>query len=519
MHRGCCFQNASNIPYQSAMATISSSDEKRRALFTYIWKIESAPINKCVMSPVFTVQSLEMTKFSLGMVILRPLNKVEFWLERKKEDNEPENIAIKLELSILDTNGSSLIKRSCTGLSRNSEEMGYFEFFESDALFDKRKDELFPKDPIIVRYRFWRKGTEISKSELCFASTQFDVYRPSSVWVVKGFNSLQQGEKRIRILQSAEKGRPQLTLTLSLAEMNGKNRVFIHLAPSHIINEFRMEAEIALLDAEGMVFFRKRVLKPLNVYEKDILLTIFEKSQIPAVLLSEDVLLLRCEMKLTSPDPIWSRIEGYKFMDYSDSKLVQTDKKGTFLDKLNATCPFKEIVNTFKEDGTLSDVCLRAGTKLFPVHKLILSSRSPVFKAMFTQDMREKTSKCIDIPDLNADTLGWLLLYIYENKIQEFTWETAGNLFEAADKYELLDLKEKCSRFLKLNLSGSNVCKILVLADMHHDESLRKSAQEFILNNPEIMHSDVWKIFREDHSKLALEAAEQIIYNMKHSRS
>ncbi|GBM76844.1 Speckle-type POZ protein B [Araneus ventricosus] len=225
----------------------------------------------------------------------------------------------------------------------------------------------------------------------------------------------------------------------------------------------------------------------------------------------------KCELKLIPDSPIWNRVADCKFADYSDSKTVHMKKRETHYDKLNVTaaCPFKEVFNKCKDNEILSDVCLRAGNKSFPVHKLILSSRSPVFKAMFTSGMREKTSKCIDIPDLDADTLNRLLLYIYKDEVQKLTWEIAANLFEAADKYELLTLKEKCSCFLQSNLSKSNVCKILVLADMHYDGSLRNSVQKFMLNNPEIVYCDVWKVFKQNHSKLALETTEQIIFRTK----
>ncbi|XP_055951871.1 TD and POZ domain-containing protein 4-like [Argiope bruennichi] len=282
-----------------------------------------------------------------------------------------------------------------------------------------------------------------------------------------------------------------------------------------------LEAYIDVLDAKGMVVRSNCFDGEFNIQKSKRQICVIEKSDLmsnAAVLLSDDVLLLECHLKFIHSFLVRNEIEAYKLMDYSESKAVQLGESEANFDKLNVIsgCPFKEIVNEFKNDGILSDVCLRADNTSFPVHKLILSSRSPVFKAMFTKDMKEKTSKCIDIPDMDADTLHQLLFYIYENKLQKLTWEMAANLFEAADKYEILDLKEKCSTFLMDFLSVSNVCQTLVLADMHHDESLQKSAQDFILNNSEIIYSDRWKDFRQNYPKLALETTEQIIYNMKH---
>ncbi|GBL94354.1 hypothetical protein AVEN_199392-1 [Araneus ventricosus] len=116
---------------------------------------------------------------------------------------------------------------------------------------------------------------------------------------------------------------------------------------------------------------------------------------------------------------------------------------------------------------------------------------------MFTKNMKEKTAKYVDISDISADTLRRLLLYIYTNIVDELQWEDASDLFRAADKYELLDLRAKCSYFLKAKLSSSNACGILVLADMHHDENLLQAAQDFISQDSEIFYSDAWRNLKE----------------------
>ncbi|GFR29110.1 tdpoz3 [Trichonephila clavata] len=75
----------------------------------------------------------------------------------------------------------------------------------------------------------------------------------------------------------------------------------------------------------------------------------------------------------------------------------------------------KEDFETLYAEGILSDVKLRTANFTFQAHKNILSVRSPVFRAMFTTEMKEKTQECIDIPDLEDDTLHKMLLYVYTN--------------------------------------------------------------------------------------------------------
>ena len=53
------------------------------------------------------------------------------------------------------------------------------------------------------------------------------------------------------------------------------------------------------------------------------------------------------------------------------------------------------------------------GDRVFECHQFMLSSRSPVFRAMFQSDMTEAATKRVDIQDLQPDTVNDMLLYIY----------------------------------------------------------------------------------------------------------
>ncbi|GFY37077.1 hypothetical protein TNIN_3041 [Trichonephila inaurata madagascariensis] len=60
---------------------------------------------------------------------------------------------------------------------------------------------------------------------------------------------------------------------------------------------------------------------------------------------------------------------------------------------------------------------------------------------MFTNDMKEKNNKCVDIEDLDDDTVQRMLLYMYTATLPDFQWDSACNLYAAANKYEILSLK------------------------------------------------------------------------------
>ncbi|GBM67082.1 Protein roadkill [Araneus ventricosus] len=130
-----------------------------------------------------------------------------------------------------------------------------------------------------------------------------------------------------------------------------------------------------------------------------------------------------------------------------------------------------------------ADVELETKTKSFPAHKIVLCSRSSVFKAMMISDMKEKNTECIQVDDLENDTVEQLLLFLYSDSLPNIQLKSATQLYYAADKYQIGKLKEMCSSFFTQNLSASNAGDLLLLADTHNYSNLRKVAEDFILEH------------------------------------
>ncbi|GBO42522.1 hypothetical protein AVEN_196077-1 [Araneus ventricosus] len=99
-----------------------------------------------------------------------------------------------------------------------------------------------------------------------------------------------------------------------------------------------------------------------------------------------------------------------------------------------------------------------------------------------------------------------MLLYMYTDSLEELQWETASDLYVAAEKYQIMTLKDKCSSFLKSNLSLSNACKILLLSDLLQDKALKSIVQGFILKNDRsVINSSDWGFLMKDNVNLAAE--------------
>ncbi|KAF8770789.1 TD and POZ domain-containing protein 4 [Argiope bruennichi] len=125
---------------------------------------------------------------------------------------------------------------------------------------------------------------------------------------------------------------------------------------------------------------------------------------------------------------------------------------------------------------------------------------------MFTIDMKEKDSDCVELYDIDEDTLHSLLQFIYTDSVADLKWDALLKLYAAADKYQIELLKLKCTSLLKASLRTCNACSMLIFADMHSDKDLKIFVQNFILRkHKEIFESEDWKTLMEDQSILAME--------------
>ncbi|GBN95694.1 Speckle-type POZ protein [Araneus ventricosus] len=503
--------------------------DNRTAHFTYIWAIENASklhFSKSFRSPMFITDSEDMHKTKWQLTIDPGIEYLTFFIRRLEKDDGPNTIEIDYEISLLSVDGYPLVKMMDRKQFKNSSNYALRRLANSDEVFNVRKDDFLPKDTLTVQCRIWRKGFGISKGDLHYVRTQKSMDRIYFVWTIKNFSNLQENEKRTHIVNPTTERVPQLTASFYLLEKQGTEKAFVHIDISAELKCQSIHGRVCLLDANGGVYHSIQIedYVYLNHDSKCLSKAVYPKSQIMAnkeSLLPNDVLTFRCEFEIDT-EPFCCHIEQYTDFDSSDSeRIIAGIPEIQFVDTPEtsgtASALKKFLIDNFKE-GTLSDVCLRAGSESFPVHKLILSAFSPVFKAMFTKDTQEKTSGFVYISDVHPDTLRLLLSYIYTNTIADLQWKSAEDLFKASDKYGMIDLRDKCSDFLKSNLTVGNCCNILAMADRHHNQNLRTSVYGFMIKHQsEIFKSDMWKTFKSENFALAMNTLELIISFMKNT--
>ena len=136
-------------------------------------------------------------------------------------------------------------------------------------------------------------------------------------------------------------------------------------------------------------------------------------------------------------------------------------------------------------------------------HKAILEARSPVFAAMFKNDMKEKKTGEVDIPDCDFDAFNVFLLFLYSGE-RDFKMCNVCELYKITDKYDVQELKLLCVEFMTENLSIENFGETLILANKFNEEKLLTRIQNFFNENFEtIVSSDSWECLFKNNFRLA----------------
>lgn len=148
-------------------------------------------------------------------------------------------------------------------------------------------------------------------------------------------------------------------------------------------------------------------------------------------------------------------------------------------EEIDITCWKKNLLNLL-ENENYADMFLSVDGKVFKAHKVILAARSPVFAKMFESDMVEKLSGSVTIEDISSSVMKRMLTYIYTSDLRDLTMTDAQELYRAADKYEILDLKESCASFIIQNINADSACEVFMLSDLFGDERMNKAARQLI---------------------------------------
>ncbi|XP_055952081.1 speckle-type POZ protein B-like isoform X3 [Argiope bruennichi] len=487
--------------------------------FTFTWILENfeycgKKTKEFLKSPTFIADTIERSKWSLW--IFPRGYESERWiclyLRREGDSKGPTTIEVDYELAFLSSEGSALISldRYKRAFMKN-EGWGSLEFQERESVFAK-KSAYLPQNILTIRCRMWKSTGEMQMDGLCVARTRIGIEKKVFLWKIDNFITLDERREITFKLKSTSDDQPIMFLKLFLRKSWVSSDIlikFVLLNKNIIFSTFKS----SLVDAQGnYVNCGHHEFWPSPASGSEEFALSISKDTIMmdrCLYLPNNFLVLQCE-QIFSTGIVFEGIENTSYGcpgSFINNNVVPANIETVCVKKPDSDISdLKADLNSMLQDNVLCDVKLNTKSETFSAHWFILTARSPVFRAMFKNDMKEKAKDRIDIKDMKPDTVRRMLLYLYTDSLEELDWEIASDLYVAAEKYQILALKDKCSSFLKTNLSLINACEILLLADLHQDTELKTAVQNFILDNDKIIiNSSEWKLLMEANVHLAAE--------------
>lgn len=187
------------------------------------------------------------------------------------------------------------------------------------------------------------------------------------------------------------------------------------------------------------------------------------------------------------------------------------------LDEDTATeqAPTKVGQDLFKafESQDFCDFDIVCDDKVIKCHKVVLASRSPVFRAMLLHNMEESAQQKVEPKNFDFDTMYLVLKFMYKGDIEANLLEKhAESIFMAADYYEINDLKKSCERVLVTQVTIKNMVDMFVMADMYKATELKLATKKLIVqNSKELMKQKDWKQRFGSSQSLVFEILESVI--------
>lgn len=258
---------------------------------------------------------------------------------------------------------------------------------------------------------------------------------------------------------------------------------FIEINPNNIVDKKTYLSVVITLES----------LKPDVDFIARYQMSILGANDIKMITAIHDPILLSKEQfkslswgKFGLKDTILDKSRGYL---QNDSLTLLSEIKILVKQQIIDHLPCKHAIITQKFNtelvqylatGQFTTVTVYVNKNSFQVIKEILIARSPVFSEMLKQE--ENQNDEIIITDIKEEVFEELLYFFYTNETLNIKKMTE-NLYVAAEKYQIAELKKRCERVLIDNINVNNATQVFLFADTYNAQELKCKISEFIANN------------------------------------
>ncbi|KAL7289831.1 hypothetical protein TKK_0016230 [Trichogramma kaykai] len=337
-----------------------------------------------------------------------------------------------------------------------------------------------------------------------WGTTEINVHKSSYTWKIRNFSYAQDGV----VYKS-----PQFTVNpgdgikwyLDLyingpadSDLEGNVSLFVNAGISASSCAFDVEYSVAVIDNSGEKCFAKskkrRLTKTTNYGKIGAFVNRSDLLGDEQLFLDNDTLTLRCDFVVigdcnsssfdaAKPDQSWCGL---------DELLAE--------ERLKTLDAFETCLLSSEAEDESSDVTLRASCgRSLRAHKFVLSSRSPVFRAMFRQKMLEASSSQVEVADMDYQVLRELLRFMYAARVEGLDDDgLVAGLLDAAEKYQVQGLKDVCVEHLRRGLRIDNVIDMLQLCNRYELRELKARVTKLVaLYAKDVIATDGFKAIKD----------------------
>lgn len=165
------------------------------------------------------------------------------------------------------------------------------------------------------------------------------------------------------------------------------------------------------------------------------------------------------------------------------------------------------------DEAIYADVTIHTADGTLRAHKAILCASSPVFRSMFYHDLKEKESSTIYIEDMSMESCMAFLNYMYGTIKREDFWKHRLELLDAANKYDIADLKDACEESLLEDIDSGNVLERLQEAWLYQLDKLKKACLTYLFDFGKIndVREEINNFFEQADKELVLEMFQEVL--------
>ncbi|GLT85061.1 hypothetical protein SLE2022_032630 [Rubroshorea leprosula] len=165
------------------------------------------------------------------------------------------------------------------------------------------------------------------------------------------------------------------------------------------------------------------------------------------------------------------------------------------------------------DEGIHTDVTIHTADGTLKAHKAILSASSRVFQSMFHHNLKEKESSTICIEDMSMESCMALLSYLYGTIKQEDFWKHRLALLGAANKYDIVALKDACEESLLEDINSGNILERLQEAWLYQLIKLKKGCLTYLFDFGKIydVRDEINNFFRQADRELMAEMFQEVL--------